>query len=457
MIKSTEQTVVKFILNKKLIDAGDTILVALSGGADSVFLLEFLLKYKKRFNIDIAAFHLNHNLRGKEATIDEQFCKNLTTQKIIPFFSTSKNVKLFAKRNRMSLEEAGRELRYAELLKIAKTNNYTKIATAHNADDNAETVLLNLIKGTGIKGLSGIPVKRAKIVRPILVLSKKEILGYLHNKKIDYRIDSSNIENNYQRNYLRNEIIPLIKDKLNPQFDSAVLRTSEIIRGYTSLIDEQIKNAVKNTVTYKQQKLIINLKHLEKTDVRLYGDVLRKSVKKYFNEELESNNISDLLKLIKAQTGSEIKFSNKIVAVKERDSIIIYLKKREMNSVKQVEIKIGEEKQLEGKLVSISLFNHKKLSFYNTFNKEYISEDNIKGSFILRRWKDGDRFYPLGMKNSKKLSDFLTEQKVRSLEKKEQLVLTNAGKIVWVVGIRIDERYKISAKTKKVLELCLNR
>jgi tRNA(Ile)-lysidine synthase len=456
MIKSTEQTVVKFILNKKLIDAGDTILVALSGGADSVFLLEFLLKYKKRFNIDIAAFHLNHNLRGKEATIDEQFCKNLTAQKIIPFFSTSKNVKLFAKRNRMSLEEAGRELRYAELLKIAKTNNYTKIATAHNADDNAETVLLNLIKGTGIKGLSGIPVKRAKIIRPILVLSKKEILGYLHNKKIDYRIDSSNIENNYQRNYLRNEIIPLIKDKLNPQFDSAVLRTSEIIRGYTSLIDEQIKNAVKKTVTYKQQKLIINLKHLEKTDVRLYGDVLRKSVKKYFNEELERNNISDLLKLIKAQTGSEIKFSNKIVAVKERDSIIIYFKKREKNDVKQVEIKIGEEIQFEGKSVSISVFNSNKLSFYNRFNKEYIAEDNIKSSFILRRWKDGDRFYPLGMKNSKKLSDFLTEQKVRSLEKKGQLVLTNAGKIVWVVGIRIDERYKISAKTKKVLELCLN-
>ena len=456
MIKSTEQKVVKFILNKKLIDAGDSILVALSGGADSVFLLEFLLKYKRRFNLDIAAFHLNHKLRGKEANIDEQFCKNLTAQKKIPFFSTSKNVRLFAKRNRMSLEEAGRELRYSELLKIAKTNNYTKIATAHNADDNAETVLLNLIKGTGIKGLSGIPERRQKIIRPILVLSKKEILDYLNNKKIKYRTDSSNVENNYQRNYLRNEIIPLIKDKLNPQFDTAVFRTSGIIRGYSSLIDEQINSAVKKTVSYQRQKLIINLKQLKETDVRLYGDILRKSVKKYFNEELESNNISDLLKLIKAQTGSEIKFSNKIVAVKERDSIIIYLKKREMKNVKQVEIKIGEEKQFEDKSVSISVFNRNKLNFCSTINKEYISQDNIKSRFILRRWKNGDRFYPLGMKNSKKLSDFLTEQKVRSLEKKGQLVLTNAGKIVWVVGIRIDERYKISAKTKKVLELCLN-
>lgn len=456
MIKSTEQKVVKFILNKKLIDAGDSILVAFSGGSDSVFLLEFLLKYKKRFKIDIAAFHLNHNLRGKEANIDEEFCKDLTAQKKIPFFSTSKNVKLFAKRNRMSLEEAGRELRYGEMLKIAKTHNYTKIATAHNADDNTETVLLNLIKGTGIRGLSGIPERREEIIRPILVLSKREILDYLHNKKIKYRTDSSNIKNDYQRNYLRNEVIPLIKDKLNPQFDSAVFRTSEIIRGYSPLIDEQINSAVKKTLTYERQKLIINLKHLEETDVRLYGDILRKSVKKYFNIDLDNKNISDLLKLIIAQTGNEIKFSNKIVAVKERDSIIIYLKKREIKNVKQVEIKIGEEKQFEGKSVSISVFNGNKLNFCSTFNKEYISEDNIKNRFILRRWKDGDRFYPLGMKNSKKLSDFLTEQKVRALEKKEQLVLTNAEKIVWVVGIRIDERYKISAKTKKVLELCLN-
>ncbi len=456
MIKSTEQKVVKFILNKKLIGDGDSILVALSGGADSVFLLEFLLKYKRRFNIDIAAFHLNHNLRGKEANIDEQFCKNLTTQKRIPFFSTSKNVKLFAKRNRMSLEEAGRELRYGELLKIAKTHNYTKIATAHNADDNSETVLLNLIKGTGIKGLSGIPERREKIIRPILVLSKMEILDYLHNKKINYRTDSSNFENDYQRNYLRNEIIPLIKSKLNPQFDSALFRTSEIIRGYTSLIDEQINNAIEKIVTYKQQKLIINLKQLEESDVRLYGDVLRKTVRKYFKEEFESKNISDLIKLIKAQTGMEIMFSNRIVAVKERDSIIIYIRKWEKKNVKQVEIKIGDEKQVEGKSISISTINRNKLSFNSSTNKEYISADKIKSDFILRRWKDGDRFCPLGMKNSKKLSDFLTEQKVRSSEKKEQLVLSNAGKIVWVVDIRIDERYKISAKTKKVLELCLN-
>ncbi len=455
MIKSTEQKVVKFILNKKLIDAGDSILVALSGGADSVFLLEFLLKYKRRFNLDIAAFHLNHNLRGKEANIDEQFCKNLGVKKRIPFFSISKNVKLFAKRNRMSLEEAGRELRYGELHRIAKKNNYTKIATAHNSDDNAETVLLNLIKGAGIKGLSGIPERREKIIRPVLILSKKEILDYLHNKKTNYRIDSSNVENDYQRNYLRNEIIPLIKDKLNPQFESAVFRTSGIIRGYTYLIDDQINNAVKKIVTYRKQKLIINLIQLEEIDVRLYGDVFRKTVRKHFNEELESKNISDLIKLIKAQTGREIKFSNRIVAVKERDSIFIYLKKREMKNVKRVEIKIGEEKQFEGKSVSISLFNRNKLNFYNTINKEYISADKIKSKFLLRRWKEGDRFYPLGMKNSKKLSDFLTEQKVRSSEKKEQLVLTNAGMIVWVVGIRIDERFKISAKTKKVVELCL--
>lgn len=456
MIKSIEQRVINFVLKKKLIDSGDRILVALSGGADSVFLLEFLLKYKRRFSIDIGAFHLNHNLRGYDAKIDEQFCRSLTSNKKIPFYSSSKNVRLFAKRKRLSLEEAGRELRYSELLRIARINNYTKIATAHNADDNSETVMLNLIKGTGINGLAGIPERRGNIIRPVLVLSKKEILDYLDVRRIKFKTDKSNLDNKYQRNYLRNKIIPLVKDKLNPKFDSAVLRTAEIIRGYKSLIDEQVNNAIKKAVTFNQQKLIINLKLLAEIDARLYGDILRKSVKKYFKEDFQNKNISDLLKLINAQAGTEVRFSNRILAIKERDSIVIHLKKRMIKNLKQLSIKIGEEKKFEGKAVSIRVFNKEKLKFYNTNTREYISEDKIKNHFILRRWKEGDRFYPLGMKNSKKISDFLTEQKVKTSERKEQLVLTNSGNIVWVVGIRIDERYKISSSTKKVLELCLN-
>ena len=455
MIKTIEQKVVKFILERKLISENDRILVALSGGPDSVFLLEFLLKYKRRFKINIAVFHLNHNLRGKESDLDAEFCKALANKKKIPFFSSSKNVKLFARRKKISIEEAGRELRYKELFQIADKKNFTKIATAHIADDNSETVLLNLIKGAGLKGLSGIPEKRDKIIRPVLVLSKNEIMDYLRRKKIAYRTDRSNYESDYQRNYLRNEIIPLIKRKLNPQFDNAVLKSSEIVKNISSYIDKQIEITINDVVLSQQKSLIINLKKLEESDTLLYGDLFRAIVQKYFKKKLENKYISELKKLINKQPGKMIELSNGINAIRERDSIIIYLKKSERNHRNQVQLKIGDKKQFENKILSVKEINGTEFKFSTSSRTEFIAGDKLNDNFIIRKWKDGDRFYPLGMKNSKKVSDFLSEQKIESHKKKEQLVLTNSGKIVWVVGIRIDNRYKITKKTKKVVELCL--
>jgi tRNA(Ile)-lysidine synthase len=455
IIKTVEQKIVKFILDKKLVNPGDSLLVALSGGPDSVFLLEFLLKYKKRFNINVAAFHLNHNMRGREAGIDEEFCKALAVKKGVRFYSSSKNVKLFAKRHRISLEEAGRELRYRELFKIAKRNDFTKIATAHNADDNTETVLLNLIKGAGLKGLSGIPEKRDKIIRPILILSKEEILSYLNKKKISYRTDSSNFESDYQRNYIRNEIIPLIKKKLNPQFDSAILKTSEIMKNISSFVEDQIQSALQKTVVYKNRKIVIDLRRLEEYDARFYGDLFRKAAKKYFDVELENVNISDLKKLVTKQTGKEVEFEKGIIAIKERNSIIIQQKRKQKKKIEQIQLNIGEKKQFERNTLIIGRRNRKNIHYDNSGKREYIAADKLKGSLILRRWTDGDRFYPLGMKHSKKVSDFLNENKVESHKKKKQLVVTNSGNIVWVVGMRIDERYKITVRTKDVLELCL--
>ncbi|MEO8399554.1 MAG: tRNA lysidine(34) synthetase TilS [Ignavibacteriaceae bacterium] len=210
-MKKIEQKVLKFIDEKNLISKNDIVLVALSGGPDSVFLLYFLNKFKKRFQISIGVFHLNHKLRGKNSDDDLIFCKNLSDKMKIDFLSSAKNIKQFAKENKISIEEAGRKIRYEELHRIAEKNNYNKIATAHIADDNTETVLLNLIKGTGLKGISGIPIKRGNIIRPILILTKKEILEYLHYYEIDYRVDESNLSIDYERNFLRSEVIPLIK------------------------------------------------------------------------------------------------------------------------------------------------------------------------------------------------------------------------------------------------------
>jgi len=172
-MKNIEQSVLKFINDKNLIQKDDRILIALSGGPDSVFLLHFLLKYKRKLRITLGALHVNHRLRGKEADLDEEFCRNLCGKLEIIFYSVKKNVKEYTVKNKLSVEEAGRIIRYRELEKAASAQNYSKIATAHNCDDNVETVLLNLIKGTGLKGISGIPVSRGKIIRPVLCLTKE--------------------------------------------------------------------------------------------------------------------------------------------------------------------------------------------------------------------------------------------------------------------------------------------
>ncbi len=201
MTKTTEQKALKFIDENHLIEKGNKVLVALSGGADSVFLLSFLLKFKNRFKIEVAAFHLNHKLRGKAATEDEKFCAKFCLKNNIELVCVSKNVKAYAKKMKVSVEEAGREIRYSELHKAAKKMRSTKIATAHNSSDNVETVLLNFVKGTGVKGLVGIPIKRDNIIRLILCLSAEEIRKYLKANKIHFRIDESNLDSDYEETF----------------------------------------------------------------------------------------------------------------------------------------------------------------------------------------------------------------------------------------------------------------
>jgi len=456
MLKTVEQKVLKNIIDNALIDPGDNVLIALSGGVDSVFLFFFLNKFSRRLKINIGCFHLNHNLRGKESKNDEEFCNNLAAQNNITFFSSSKNIKLFSKRKGISLEEAGRIIRYKELEKCARKNNYNKIATAHHLNDNTETVLLNIIKGAGLKGLAGIPMKRNNIIRPLLCLSKEEIVNYLDSKKNHYCIDNSNLENDYQRNYLRNKIIPLIKNRLNPQFDSAVFRMTAVVKSLSTLIEQKIDKAISSAVVYKKNQIKIYLNELNELETGFHGEFLKQLINKYFRVELEHQNIDDLIKLAKNQAGKKNYLKGNLIAVKERDYLLIVSGQHRVKKMVPVQLKPGESKKIEDHVLSISEVRKSLVTYKQSSNVEYVSGDNLKNNLIIRKWQRGDRFYPLGMKNAKKVSDFLNEQKIEAFRKKENLVLINSGNIVWVVGLRIDDRYKITEKTKKVLKLCLN-
>jgi tRNA(Ile)-lysidine synthase len=461
LIKDVEQKVIRFIDEKKLIDKNDRILIALSGGPDSVFLLHFLHKYKRRFKIELGALHVNHRLRGDNANEDEKFCKKICNESGIEYFSVKKNVKSFALKKKISLEEAGRTIRYSVLESTAAKNKYNKIATAHNNNDNAETVLLNLIKGTGIKGISGIAVKRDNIIRPVICLNKEEILNYLDQEKLSFRIDETNLSSDYERNFIRNEIIPLIKSRLNPSFESSVFNSSEVFKRISSRIDKETETYF-NTVKFDKKQNLLTLfpGKLKSLDETLIGDFLKEVVRRNFSVQLSFNDINKIILLFNSKTGKRVNLSDNFSAAKERNQIVIFANSEEKNFNLNKKIKINKPVQLYGKTLYINRVSKEKVEFSDDKSIEYISGDKC-GDFNIRTWKEGDRFYPIGFKlaggryGSKKISDFLNEQKIPSILKKKQLVLTSQNNIVWVLGLRLDNRFKLTGNTKKIYRLCL--
>ena len=455
-MKKTEQKVLKFIDENSLIAKGDKIIVSFSGGPDSVFLLYFLKKFQNRFNISLSAFHLNHMLRGKEADLDELFSRNMCTELNIPFHSVRKNVKQFSLNNKISVEEAGRTIRYSELNKLVKHTGFNKIATAHHINDNAETVLLNLIKGTGLKGISGIPVIRENIIRPALIVSKQEILAYLEEENIEFRIDKSNESLDYERNFIRHELLPLIKQHLNPSVELALFNSSRNIRNIYSYLLNKTSQELKN-LTPANNELRISIAELKKLDEELLTFALKELTGRNFSENLTFNNINSLKNLIFKDSGIKLKVSADLIVYKEREDLVFC---RNTDYLEQIavseELSVGGEKSVGNLIVSVKSVEIEEISPGKEKTREFISEDAIFGDkFIIRTWQEGDRFIPFGMKGSKLVSDFLNEIKIESHRKKEQLLLVNGKKIVWVIGHRIDDRFKIRKDTKKVLELCL--
>lgn len=451
-----EQNIIKFIDEKRLIKNGDKILIALSGGPDSVFLLNFLIKYKQRFKIGLGIIHINHMLRGKEAEADEKFCRALAENYKAPFHLYRKNIKLYSKKNKISIEEAGRKVRYSCFEMTAEKFHYSKIATAHNCNDNTETVFLNLIKGAGLRGLSGIPFKRGDIIRPILNTSKEDIIEFLKKNDIPYRVDKSNLENDYERNFLRNEIFPLIKENLNPSLDKSIFNSSELFKDVYSFVLNKLENNYQSVSKFHENKLFIDINNFLKIERGIRTEYIKQQFEQNFCVQPSLNDLKKIISLIENNPGEKVELSQNFAAFRDRKEIIIY----QVNKlIRRNQAKIKAESKNPNNYLNktISIKEIKGVPEKYSRNKmiEYISGDNISGHLNLRKWRHGDRFFPLGLKGSKKVSDFLTDQKISPMTKKDQLVLTDEENIIWVVGLRIDNRFKINKNTEKVLELCI--
>lgn len=453
MKKKTEQKVINFIDTHGLIDEGDRILIALSGGPDSVFALHFFHKYKRRFKIEIDAVHLNHKLRGKESDKDEKFCEQLCEKMGIELITSQVDIIKLKEKSRKSIEEIAREQRYKFFDYTASKLHSSKIITAHVQNDNTETVLLNLSKGTGIKGISGIPVKRGKIIRPLLILSKEEVLAYLNETKLKYRIDKSNEENDYQRNIIRNKILPVIISGINPCIHDAVFRTSQNLRVLSAYINKQVEEYFNKYVETEDNSIKISNSLYEKVESSFLDEVLKLTLEKFLQSDVSAKDVAKLKGLYYLQVGKDVKFKENHSALRERNFIL--LKRTKKTNFTEAKIKVGHSIKIADHKISIWKVKNSRFLIHEP-GCEFISMNVENPTFTIRNWKDGDKFIPLGMKNFKKVSDFLTDKKIPSSQRKKQLVLTYRNQIVWLVGLRIDERYKITTSTKQAIKLCLS-
>lgn len=436
----------QFCRSEELIERNDKVVVAFSGGADSVFLLILVQKLQTQLSLELTAVHINHNLRGEESENDEKFCREFCIGHGIPFFSESVDVKKLSIEKKISIEMAAREARYLVLEKIREKLGYTKIATAHNMDDNAETVILNLIKGKGVEAVSGIPVVRGNIIRPVITFSKSEILGYLKEQKIFYRIDNSNFDNKFQRNFIRNKVSPLLEE-INPEFSLSILRFSQMLRELTISANEPSVDPV----VIKDGSIEINVDLAKKLNDFLLFKVLSIRIIELFSLNLKFENFYTLRELFRGQSGKKITLGENLFAQRTREKVLVsrVFEKTE----REVILSLDSQVKFDNYFISCTECNHDSVIKGGNKNIEFIDGDSITDHLTVRAPLSGEWFYPLNGKGKRKISDFFNDIKLDPFSKWSHPVVYAGEKIVWVCGYRLDDRFKIKTKTKRIYKL----
>ncbi|MDA7803525.1 tRNA lysidine(34) synthetase TilS [Crocinitomix sp.] len=413
--------------------------LAISGGKDSMTLADLLLEIQ----IPHTLLHCNFKLRGIDADNDEQFILDFAAKNKLSVFTTQFNTKEYAEANKLTVQEAARNLRYDWFGKILTGKNDV-LLTAHHKDDDIETFFINLMRGTSINGLTGISLKRDNIYRPLLNFTQEEILNYVKAKGITFRQDESNFENKYLRNHLRNNIIPILESK-SSNFKQKVHRTMESIDAANSWISEQAK-------IFKSQHFIQMDPATIKVDINLLSqqaDIFKEYILSNF--DIHRANVPEINKLMNSATGSELKLKSHTF-LKNRDELII--QKNRTNSG-QVEIQIHElptELTLSGKELEFNIVDYSP-TLKKSNNPQLIDFEKVQLPLTVRKWKQGDRIQPLGMTGNKLISDVLIDKKLSKIEKERVYVIESNGKNLLILNIMISDAVKITDTTKRILSI----
>jgi tRNA(Ile)-lysidine synthase len=435
MIEHLEQ----FILKRNLCQKQNKILLAVSGGVDSVVLLDLFVKIG--YTAGIA--HCNFGLRGKESDGDEFFVKDLAKKNHIPIFIKRFETEHYATQNGISIQMAARDLRYTWFEELIKAEGYDLIATAHNFNDTVETVLFNLIKGSGLKGLTGIPVRTRNIIRPMLFATRKEIDSYAATHQLPFREDSSNTSIKYHRNHIRHKIIPEL-EKINPGFIDTMKNTLARLDGMQRVCVSWLESHESDILKQKGGDMYLNKDFfMQVREPAVLYEVIHEFG---FNFD----QCTRILEFLDGGSG-KVYYSDKYVLNNDRTHLIISRK-----GLQKAHIKISSgEKMIETDRFKLEMDYMERGIEKMDENPDiaYLDHDSLKYPLEFRNWEEGDWFVPLGMKGKKKLSDFMIDKKIPLNLKNRIMVLVSGGTIAWVAGFRLDDRFKVKDDTKNILKI----
>ena len=416
---------------------GKKLLLAVSGGLDSMVLLH--LFQELQFNIAIA--HCNFQLRGVESFGDQKFIQEYADANEIPIYVTQFDTEAFANDYKLSTQVAARELRYNWFYELLEEENFDYLLTAHHADDNLETFLINFTRGTGLEGLTGIPVQNNKIIRPLLFFTRNAIVNYATEKGIQWREDSSNASDKYVRNKIRHHLIPILKE-LNPNFMNSFLKTENYLQQSLAMVDDAAIMVYQQVAREEGEQIHFDLNKL--LQLPNYQSYLYQWLK-----EFGFTAWDDIYDLVNSQSGKQV-FASDFRLLKDRDSLIVY---------PIIQEKISEEFYIDENQSEVNI--PLKLSFCKVAdisiasNKTiFVDADELVYPLKIRKWKSGDVFIPFGMNGkSKKVSKLFKDEKLSLIEKENTWLLCSNDQIVWIIGIRADHRFRTIDATKNILKI----
>lgn len=426
----------QFLMRFPAIRQKPVVLVAVSGGADSVALCSLCREEGLPFRM----LHCNFGLRGAESERDEDFVRDLASKWNVPLLVQRFDTEDHATRQKLSIQEAARVLRYDWFRAVSDSQNEAPLLTAHHADDNLETLLLNFFRGTGISGLTGIPERNGYVYRPLLTVRKAELIHYLNEQGLSWVEDSSNQKTEYSRNYVRHELLPSIK-RMFPAVEGVLLDNMQRLRSVEEVYTEAVNTWKLDVIEEKNGEYWVPVRKLEKTGTRA---LVFELIRTYgFGEK----QVETVYGLMKGETGKFI--ANESFQIVRHRNWLVIAPRAELRTVIPVEADAEEVRFPEG-ILRIRRVDKETFRLKKDPNTAQLDSRLLEYPLLLRKWRAGDYFYPFGMRKKKKLARFFIDAKLSKVQKEKIWVLESNRKVVWVVGMRIDDRYRVSDSTPSV-------